>query len=193
MPIAIVLLGPPGSGKGTIVSEFNTRGYVPIVMGDVVREKVKQNQALSHVNNGFLADDDSIAELFLDAISTPRLHKKDVILDGCVRTTNQVKMVIDGLPEYKLAFFLLDCKIATSLARIARRRDEHRIAGLEERTDDKDIIAVQTRLGIFWDSIPEIIFEIERHKGLEVHTISVERSVGRVIFSIDRLMSKIVR
>ena len=190
MPTAIVLLGPPGSGKGTIASEFGKRGYTPIVMGDLVRQRIK---SLSHVNGGQLLDDNSIAELFLDAVHIPLLHKKDLVLDGCIRTTNQVNMVINGLPEYQLVFLLLDCPRPISLARVARRRDEDRAVGSPPREDDEDVVAVERRLDIFWRSIPEIIFEIERHNGLGVHTISVERSVGRVIFSIDKLVSELVR
>ncbi|MDQ5949324.1 MAG: adenylate kinase [Patescibacteria group bacterium] len=186
MPIAIILLGPQGSGKGTVASEFIGRGYNPVIMGDLIR---KNQTDPSVVNNGGLASDESVAELFESAVKILRAQGKDFVLDGCIRTNNQVHMVINKLPRYDLRFFLLDCSLATCLSRIAGRKDKHRATGLPEREDDKDIATIKRRISLFRSNISSIIFEIEKHKGLKVHTVSAENSVDEVVSCIDGLMS----
>ena len=41
----IILLGPPGAGKGTIANEINRRVSIPIIAtGDILRNAIKKNK-----------------------------------------------------------------------------------------------------------------------------------------------------
>lgn len=90
----LVILGPPGAGKGTqassIVEEF---GITHISTGDIFRENIKNNtelgvKAKSYMDKGQLVPDELVNEIVVD-----RLAKDDVqrgfLLDGFPRTVNQ--------------------------------------------------------------------------------------------------------
>lgn len=92
----IILLGPPGAGKGTqaenIVNEY---GLVHISTGDIFRANIKNNtplgiKAKSFMDQGLLVPDELVVELVED-----RLKQEDVkegfMLDGFPRTLLQAE------------------------------------------------------------------------------------------------------
>ncbi|MBR4503757.1 MAG: adenylate kinase [Candidatus Methanomethylophilaceae archaeon] len=92
MKSTIVLLGPPGSGKGTqgekLCSEF---GYVKLSTGDMLREAVKNGtelgkKAKEYMDAGALVPNDLIIGLMKEKIAAAN---GKVILDGFPRTIEQ--------------------------------------------------------------------------------------------------------
>jgi len=96
--LAVILLGPPGAGKGTqgrqLSSEF---GYPSISTGDILREAVRNQtdlgkEARQHMDKGGLVPDGLV-----DAIVRDRLTRADCrrgfILDGYPRTVNQAEFL----------------------------------------------------------------------------------------------------
>jgi adenylate kinase len=90
----IVLLGPPGAGKGTqaqiIAKEF---GLVHVSSGDLFRENLKNQTELGNLAKGFmdrgeLVPDDVTIAMVKDRISRPDCEK-GVLLDGFPRTPAQ--------------------------------------------------------------------------------------------------------
>lgn len=92
----LILLGPPGAGKGTqaanIVNEYNA---VHISTGDIFRKNIKENtdlgkKAKEYMDKGLLVPDELVVELVAD-----RLKQDDVkdgfLLDGFPRTVNQAQ------------------------------------------------------------------------------------------------------
>lgn len=92
----LILLGPPGAGKGTqaanIVNEYNA---VHISTGDIFRKNIKENtdlgrKAKEYMDKGLLVPDELVVELVAD-----RLKQEDVkdgfLLDGFPRTENQAQ------------------------------------------------------------------------------------------------------
>jgi len=92
----IVLLGPPGSGKGTYASRLTAGLGVPhISTGDMVREEIKSETELGkrirgYSDRGELVPDEIITRLLKDRLSKPDC-KKGFILDGYPRTTRQAE------------------------------------------------------------------------------------------------------
>jgi adenylate kinase len=94
----IVLLGPPGAGKGTQGERLAARLDVPkIATGDVLRAAVRDGtplglEAKAAMDRGDLVPDAVIMGIMKEALSAPNAAK-GAILDGVVRTTPQA----DGL------------------------------------------------------------------------------------------------
>jgi len=90
----LVLLGPPGSGKGTYASRLNTRLGVPhISTGDIVRDETKAGTELGkqirrYSDRGELVPDEIIIEMLQDRLDRPDCAK-GFILDGFPRTIPQ--------------------------------------------------------------------------------------------------------
>lgn len=92
MKTTIVLLGPPGAGKGTqgekLTDEF---GYVRLSTGDMLREAVRNGtelgkKAKEYMDSGALVPNELIINLMKEKIATV---KGGVLLDGFPRTVEQ--------------------------------------------------------------------------------------------------------
>jgi len=105
MAVYIVLLGPPGVGKGTqakIIAEAT--GLPHISSGDLFRENIKNatelgNLAQSYMNKGELVPDDVTIGMIRDRLSRPDC-KDGALLDGYPRTTAQADALEKLLAEF---------------------------------------------------------------------------------------------
>jgi len=85
----IVLLGPPGIGKGTVAGKLSKRLKVPhIATGDMLRENVAEKtklglKAQSYMDKGLLVPDELVIEMMKE-----RLQK-----DDCKKTINQAEEI----------------------------------------------------------------------------------------------------
>ncbi len=92
----IVLLGPPGAGKGTQGERLAARLDVPkIATGDVLRAAVRDGtplglEAKAAMDRGDLVPDSVIMGIMKEALDAPSAAK-GAILDGVVRTTPQAE------------------------------------------------------------------------------------------------------
>src|SRR5437762_6367303 len=92
----IVLLGPPGAGKGTQADRLAARLGIPkIATGDVLRAAVRDGtrrglEAKSYMDRGDLVPDSVILGILQDVMTSPAT-KKGAILDGAVRTVPQAE------------------------------------------------------------------------------------------------------
>ncbi len=92
----IVLLGAPGSGKGTQASMISTRYNLPhISTGDIFRENIKNGTPIglkikSIIDGGNLAPDDLTIEIVKERLSRPDC-KDGYLLDGFPRNLIQAK------------------------------------------------------------------------------------------------------
>jgi len=105
MPTYIVLLGPPGVGKGTqakLIAE--TTGLPHVSSGDLFRENIKNETELgklaqSFMNKGELVPDDVTISMIRDRLSRPDC-KGGALLDGFPRTTVQADSLASLLVEF---------------------------------------------------------------------------------------------
>jgi adenylate kinase len=92
----IVLLGPPGAGKGTYASRLTVILGIPhISTGDMVREEIKTETELGKAIKGYsdkggLVPDEIITTLLAKRLKEPD-SKKGFILDGFPRTIKQAE------------------------------------------------------------------------------------------------------
>jgi adenylate kinase len=126
----IVLLGPPGAGKGTQAVMLSERlGYPHLSTGDILRENVKEGtdvgrKAKSFMEKGELVPDDIVIEMMLDRIKSSD-KDKGFILDGFPRTIYQAKKIDSELAKLKLAIELVvyfKATLDTVIFRLTGRR-----------------------------------------------------------------------
>ena len=92
----IVLLGPPGAGKGTQADKLSGRLGIPkIATGDVLRAALREGtqrgrEAKAYMDRGDLVPDTVILGILRDVMSSPAT-KDGAILDGAVRTVPQAE------------------------------------------------------------------------------------------------------
>ena len=90
----LILLGPPGAGKGTQATRIVEKYKVPhISTGDIFRENIKNNtplgqKAQEYMNKGELVPDQLVVDIALDRLSKDDC-KNGFLLDGFPRTVFQ--------------------------------------------------------------------------------------------------------
>lgn len=92
----IILLGPPGAGKGTQAEQIvEAYGTVHISTGDIFRKNIKENTELGkkvkeYIDKGLLVPDELVVELVADRLMQDDV-KKGFMLDGFPRTIFQAE------------------------------------------------------------------------------------------------------
>lgn len=106
MPTYIVLLGPPGAGKGTqaqIVSE--KLGLPHISSGDIFRENLKNQTELGQLARGYMDRGELVPDDVTIAMIRERLSRPDcapgALLDGFPRTPPQAEALSAMLAEFQ--------------------------------------------------------------------------------------------
>jgi len=92
---AIILLGPPGAGKGTLAESLITQGYTHISTGDLLRDAIKNStplgrKAKSYIDKGELVPDELIIEIIKKRICGAQPEEK-FLFDGFPRTLVQAR------------------------------------------------------------------------------------------------------
>lgn len=95
-PKVIILMGPPGSGKGTQAAQLSKELGIPhISTGDILRENVRNNtdlgkEAKSYMDAGKYVPDELIYSMLFDRVAKPDAMK-GYLLDGFPRTLPQAE------------------------------------------------------------------------------------------------------
>ena len=117
----IMLIGAPGSGKGTQAKKLKeSLGYAHVSTGDLLRAAVKQGtelgkQAKSFMDSGGLVPDELVIGLLKEALTKPETEK-GFILDGFPRTAVQAEALdaevsLDRVIYMKVPFELIEERI----------------------------------------------------------------------------------
>jgi adenylate kinase len=127
--LVYVLLGPPGSGKGTQGAQLSTTLGIPkVATGDVLRAAVTAGtplglKAQSFMDRGALVPDEVILGIMKEALASPQAAK-GAILDGVVRTIPQAEgldKVLRQLGKTLGAVFVFDIPDEDLVRRISSR------------------------------------------------------------------------
>jgi len=125
----IILLGPPGAGKGTQASRLGQALSLPHVStGDLFRENLKLETALGQKARGFmekgaLVPDALVLEMLFERVSRPDCSK-GYLLDGFPRTLPQAEALEKRLGQRGARVQVLNLQVpdAQLLERITGRR-----------------------------------------------------------------------
>ena len=98
----LILLGPPGAGKGTQAAVLSRKYNIPhISTGDMLREAVKGSTDLGMKAKGYMDRGELVPDDIVTGITTERLKREDAkkgfILDGFPRTLKQASDLDEAL------------------------------------------------------------------------------------------------
>ena len=198
----IILLGPPGSGKGTQAQRLVQRyGIVQLSTGEMLRAAVAAGtpvglKAKDIMAGGGLVPDDIVVGIISDRIEQPDA-KQGFILDGFPRTVPQAEALDDLLKHKHMkldAVVELRVNESALVQRVETRAAETRARGEEVRIDDTSEVLIKRLATYRAQTEPLIHYYSEKRKLLTVDGMmtieEVTREIGRILHAIEAADSK---
>jgi len=212
----IILLGPPGAGKGTQSKKLAEKLDLPhISTGDILRKNVKDGTALGkeakdYMEKGLLVPDELVAKMLKDRFEQPDINK-GFILDGYPRALTQAKTLDEILNDKKIGIDLviyLDTSDAVIIQRLTGRlvcsvcgANFHvknmppKVKGvcdkckgsLYQRTDDKEE-TVRKRIEVYKNEVASLIKYYK--SGGKLHSLPADGDADIVLNQIVELARK---
>ena len=198
----LILLGPPGAGKGTQAQRLvQKHGIVQLSTGEMLRAAVAAQtpiglQAKDIMASGALVPDEIVIRIISDRLDQPDM-KNGFILDGFPRTVPQAEALDELLKKKHIkldAVVELRVNESALLNRVETRVAEMRARGEEVRIDDTPEV-LSKRLASYRSlTEPLIHYYSERRKLLTVDgmmTIEhVTREINRILAAIGAAETK---
>ena len=131
MGLNVIMMGPPGAGKGTQATRFaRERGLLKISTGDILREMAREGHpvavaAKADVDAGKLVDDATMIAIVRDRLMRPDAVK-GYVLDGFPRTVVQAR-ALDQIMEERDNGALIVVDVVVPEAELVRRLASRRI------------------------------------------------------------------
>jgi adenylate kinase len=218
MALDLILMGPPGAGKGTQAARLaSARGLAHIATGDMLRAAVRDGTPLGLEAKAIMARGDLVSDDLIIAMFRERLAAGDtaagVLLDGFPRTDAQAAALdemLTGLDRSIAAVVVFDIDQDTVVRRLSGRRmcraNDHvyhiefnppavegvcDIDGSElyQRDDDLPDV-VRTRYQKQWVEAAAPVIDYYRGKGL-VSSLDAARPREQVSASLDALLDRL--
>jgi len=199
----LILLGPPGAGKGTQAQRLVAKhGIVQLSTGEMLRAAVAAGtpvglQAKEIMASGGLVPDEIVIGIISDRLDQPDM-KKGFILDGFPRTVPQAA-ALDELLKHKHikldAVVELRVNESALLQRVENRVAEMRARGEEVRVDDTPEVLAKRLAQYRSLTEPLIHYYSERRKLLTVDGMmtieQVTREINRILAAIGATEAKV--
>jgi adenylate kinase len=198
----LILLGPPGSGKGTQAQRLVHRhGIVQLSTGEMLRAAVAAQtpvgiKAKDIMASGGLVPDEMVVGIISDRLDQPDAAK-GFILDGFPRTVPQAEALDELLKKKHMrldAVIELRVNESALLQRVETRVAEMRARGEEVRIDDTQEVLTKRLASYRSLTEPLIHYYSERRKLLTVDgmmTIEhVTREINRILAAIGAVETK---
>src|SRR4030088_19944 len=183
----LILLWPPGSGKGTQAQRLVKRyGIVPLSTGEMLRAAVAAQtpvglKAKDIMANGGLVPDDIVIRIISDRLDQPDAAK-GFILDGFPRTVPQAEALDELLKKKHMrldAVIELRVNESALLQRVENRVAEMRARGEQVRIDDTPEVLTRRLASYRSLTEPLIHYYSERRKLLTVDGMMTIEQVAR--------------
>ena len=171
----LILLGPPGAGKGTQSQRLMDRFSIPqLSTGDMLRAAVRAGtsiglRAKEVMDAGGLVSDEIVIGIIKDRIAEPDAER-GFILDGFPRTVAQAQALDALLDREGMALdAVVELRVdeAALLTRIEKRVADTRAAGDVVRADDNPE-SLRTRLQAYRELTAPVAEYYASHGGLKV-------------------------
>lgn len=126
---ALILFGPPGSGKGTQAKLIQDCLRIPhISTGDMLRDRMRHSDDLGEVIRRLVDNGDLVTDELVNQMVDERIGQADCaagfILDGYPRTLSQAGAICQRLAEQSIAWLVVHLKVDYNviIRRLAGRR-----------------------------------------------------------------------
>jgi len=198
----LILLGPPGAGKGTQAARLVQQyGIVQLSTGDMLRAAVAAGTPVGLKAKDIMASGGLVPDEVVIGIISDRIEQDDAangfILDGFPRTVPQAEALDELLKDKKLALdAVVELRVneGALLARVETRVAEMRERGEEPRADD-NAEALAKRLSAYRaQTEPLVEYYSEKRKLLTVDGMmtidEVTREIGRILEALGEANDK---
>ncbi len=185
----VIMLAPPGAGKGTQGERIASRYGVPhISSGDLFRDEVARqtplgNELRGYLDAGDLVPDDLVLSLVMDRVVAAAEHDGGYVLDGFPRTLPQAQAAAGIARETSTsaqAVLYLDAPADVLIARVTGRG--------EHRADDSEAVA-RHRLQVYTEHTKPLL-EYYTRRGLVI-TVDASPPVEAVSEEIFKELDRI--
>jgi len=192
----LILLGPPGSGKGTQAQKLiQQHGMVQLSTGDMLRAAVAAQtpvglKAKDIMASGGLVPDDLVVGIISDRLDQPDAAK-GFILDGFPRTVPQAEALDELLKKKRLTLDgVIELRVNESalLQRVENRAAEMKARGEEVRADDTPEVLSRRLASYRAQTEPLIHYYSDRRKLL---TVDGMMAIDLVAEEIARILAAI--
>jgi len=192
----IILLGPPGSGKGTQAKRLEARfGLLQISTGEILREAVIADNELgkkikSTMDAGELISDKLVLEVITNRLEKPDC-KRGVVFDGFPRTVAQAEALQDikrAKGETVDVVIMLDVDDEALITRIEERATN---AGVNEARSDDTVEILKHRLQAYrtWT---EPIIPFYEDRGI-LERVDGMKDINEVSSAVNNIVETIKR
>lgn len=184
----LLLIGPPGAGKGTQASLLAEYYGVPAIStGDIFRENVKRETPLGREAKGFMDRGEYVPDSLTNALVKDRLGQPDAqkgfLLDGYPRTIDQVHQLDSFLDEMNKRLDVvvqLTADVDELVRRLAKRAQD------QGRTDDTPEV-IRRRQEVYEEqTAPLIDVYVSRSLVAKINGLGeINKVTGRIIEALE--------
>lgn len=183
----LLLIGPPGAGKGTQAAKLSEALDIPAIStGDIFRHNVKNETPLGLKAKAYMDAGDNVPDSLTNDLITDRLEQDDCsggfLLDGYPRTTDQVRHLDGFLAEHGSALDVVVQLIADADVVVERLRKR----ALDQGRSDDDESVVRHRLEVYGEQTAPLI-DVYGSRGL---VVAID-GLGEISEVTGRIMDKL--